>query len=102
MTRIVRRAAVTLTLAAAAAVTAASPALASQAPGLPSSNASCVGAGLDFIAHYGFNGDSYPTVVHGQVGPSISQDATSDGSGGVGGFTSTLAQSHGAIWDCVP
>jgi hypothetical protein len=106
VTRIIRRTALLLTLAGGAAVAAASPALASgqayPAPGFPSANASCTGSGYDFSAHYGANGESFPTVVHGAVGPSVSEDATTDGPGAVGEFTRSLAQTSGPIWVCVP
>jgi hypothetical protein len=78
VTRIIRRTALLLTLAAGVAVAAASPALASgqayPAPGFPSANASCTGSGYDFSAHYGANGE----------------------------FTRTLAQTSGPILVCVP
>ena len=102
MTGNIRRAAVMVALAGGAAVAAATPAYAgqaNQAPGFASSNGSCVGAGLDFMAHYGTDGDSWPTISHGAVGPSISGYAVT---GGVGAFESNLAQDHGDIGTCVP
>lgn len=74
-----------------------------QAPGFSSSNASCVGTALDFSAHYGTDGQGYPDqLIHGEIGPSISHDATRDGPGAVGQFNSTMAQNHGPIWVCLP
>lgn len=106
MTRIITKAALLLTLTGGAAVAAASPALANgQAyplPGFPSANASCMGTAYDFGAHYGTDGESFPTVVHGGIGPSVSGHATTDGPGAVGEFSSTLAQGHGAVWVCLP
>lgn len=69
-------------------------------PGFTSSNGSCVGAGLDFSAHYGVNGGSYPTITHGAVGPWVSADATSDAPGTVGAVNSAVARVHGAIDGC--
>jgi hypothetical protein len=73
-----------------------------QAPGVTSSSASCVGAALDFGAHYGVNGSTFPTITHGEVGPAVSGHATSDGPGAVGEFNSQLAHSHGDIQTCLP
>ena len=90
---------------AAAAVSLAAPAFAGQAyqaPGFSSGNASCVGAAMNFQAHYGGENDSFPVVTHGTVGPNMSGHATSDGPGAVGDFESTLAQSSGPIWTCLP
>ncbi|HET7311268.1 MAG TPA: hypothetical protein VFJ17_08070 [Mycobacteriales bacterium] len=89
----------------AATVSAALPAFAGQAwqaPGFPSGDASCVGAAMNFQAHYGGENDSYPTITHGTVGPTMSGHATTDGPGAVGDFESTLAQSSGPIWVCLP
>lgn len=71
-------------------------------PGLAGSNASCVGATSDFSAHYGITGDSFPKVVHGQVGPNVSEDATTLPPGSVGQFQSMLATNHGTVMACVP
>ena len=104
MTRIIVRAA-TVAVAIGGIAAASAPAYAGQAyqaPGFPSSNASCVGTALSFGAHYGVDGDSWPTISHGAVGPSVSAHATSDGPGAVGAFNSSLAANHGAIWDCLP
>ncbi|MDQ1605067.1 MAG: hypothetical protein QOE01_2912 [Actinomycetota bacterium] len=101
---IIGRAAVALTIGAAAAAAVTAPALADQAypaPGFPSGNASCVGAGLNYLAHYGGENDTFPAITHGAVGPSISGFATSD-PGSVGSFTSALAASHGTVWECLP
>ena len=95
----------TVTLGTAGAIAMAAPAFAGQAyqaPGFPSSHASCVGTALDFGAHYGTDGESFPTITHGSVGPSVSGHARNDGPGAVGQFNSTLAGNHGAIWDCLP
>lgn len=100
-----------ITLAATAVGTAvalapAAPAIAQgrpyQLPGVTSSNASCVGAALDFGAHYGVDGSTFPVVTHGEVGPAVSGHATNDGPGAVGSFNSQLAQSHGDIQECLP
>ena len=98
----VSRAAITLGITLAAAATAG-PAFAGQAyqaPGFPSENASCVGTAMNYQAHYG--GDTFPVITHGTVGPTISGHATNDGPGAVGEFNSTLAQSSGPIWVCLP
>jgi len=98
------RAAIVATSAVAAASLAA-PAFAGQAyqaPGFPSSNASCVGAAMNFQAHYGGENDTFPVITHGTVGPNMSGHATSDGPGAVGAFESTLAKSSGQIWVCLP
>jgi hypothetical protein len=98
------RAAIVATTAVAAASLAA-PAFAGQtyqAPGFPNSNASCVGAAMNFQAHYGGENDTFPVITHGTVGPNMSGHATSDGPGAVGAFDSTLAQSSGPIWVCLP
>ena len=107
MFRIVPRSAAALVLAGGAAVGLAAPAFAGQgqaysSPGFAGTNASCVGAAQDFGAHYGVNGDSFPTVVHGEVGLSVSSDAKTYGPGAVGDFNSSLAKDHGPIWTCVP
>ena len=51
-------------LGGAIAVATAAPAVAEtrpyQLPGVTSSNASCVGAALDFGAHYGVDGSTFP------------------------------------------
>ena len=96
----------TLVLATGTVVALSAPALAGQGqayplPGIPSANASCVGSGLAFAAHYGANGSSFPEVQHGAVGPEISADAT-ERPGAVGDFNRTLAQSHGDISTCLP
>lgn len=98
------RAAIVATTAVSAASLAA-PAFAGQAyqaPGFPSSDASCVGAAMSFQAHYGGEDDTFPAITHGTVGPNMSGHATSDGPGAVGAFESTLAQSSGPIWVCLP
>lgn len=98
-----RAAVVTATALAAASL--AAPAFAGQAyqaPGFPSSNASCVGASMNFQAHYGGEDDSFPVITHGTVGPDMSAHATADGPGAVGAFESALAQSSGPIWTCLP
>jgi hypothetical protein len=103
--RTVTRAAIIVAATATAAATAASPAFAGQAypaPGFPSSNASCVGAALNFQAHYGGDGQGFPVITHGAVGPNISGHATTDGPGAVGEFNSTLAKTSGPIWECLP
>ena len=105
MFRIVTRSVTALALAAGAAVAVSGPALAGQgqaysAPGFPSSNASCVGTVLDFGAHYGTDGGSFPTIEHGGVGTAVSGHATSDGPGAVGAFDSGLAQTHSDIGGC--
>jgi hypothetical protein len=106
MSRIVKITLTAATLGGAVVLGPASPALASgrpyPIPGITSSNASCVGAALDFGAHYGVDGSTFPVVTHGQVGPSVSGHATSDGPGAVGAFNSELAQSHGDIQQCLP
>jgi|SRR6185437_2901111 len=101
----IKRAMVILTLASASATITAAPALAGQAypgPGFAGGNASCVGSVTTFAAHYGDEGQYYPQIVHGSVGPAISADATNDAPGTVGEFNSTLAQVHGSILACVP
>ena len=75
---------------------------AQQAPGFPSGTASCVGAAMSFQAHYGGEDSSFPQVVHGTVGPTMSWHATTDGPGAVGSFESSLAQSSGPVWVCLP
>lgn len=95
----------TLTLGTAGVFASAAPAFAGQAyqaPGFPSSHASCVGTALNFGAHYGTDGENYPTITHGTVGPAVSGHARNDSPGAVGDFNSTLAADHGAIWDCLP
>lgn len=69
-------------------------------PGFTDNHSSCVGAGLDFSAHYGVNGGSYPTTTHGAVGPWVSEHATGDAPGTVGAFNSETAKLHGAIDGC--
>jgi len=106
MFRIITRSVTAVAIGAGILGALSAPALAGEgraypAPGFPSSNASCVGAALDFSAHYGAEGQSFPVIVHGGVGPAVSGDATSQGPGAVGDFNSTLAQSHGPIWTCV-
>lgn len=91
--------------AATMAGSVATPAFAGQAyqaPGFPSATASCVGAAMNFQAHYGGEDDSFPQIVHGTVGPNMSSHATADGPGAVGNFESTLAQSSGPVWVCLP
>jgi len=87
------------------AATSAAPAFAGQAysaPGFPSGSASCVGAGMNFQAHYGGEDDTFPVITHGTVGPNMSSHATTDGAGAVGGFESSLAKSSGPVWVCLP
>lgn len=99
------RAMVIVTLATASATLTVAPALAGQfspGPGFASGNASCVGSVTTFAAHYGDEGQYYPQIVHGSVGPAISADATTDPPGTVGAFNSSLAQNHGSILACVP
>src|SRR4051812_11104125 len=87
------------------AATTAAPAFAGQAftaPGFPSGSASCVGAAMNFQAHYGGENDTFPVVTHGTVGPNMSGHATTDGPGAVGAFESSLAQSSGPVWVCLP
>lgn len=107
MFRRIRRMAATLALTAGTVAALGAPAFAGggqaySAPGFPSANASCVGSALDFGAHYGVDGESFPVPSHGEVGPDISEDARNDGPGAVGTFNRTLAESHGPIWTCVP
>lgn len=109
MRSIIAKAALTIAAAGGLGVVTVTPALAGQfypAPGFPSGGASCMGTAYDFAAHYGVDpadsGDAPPPIVHGQVGPSESAHATSDGPGAVGDFSSTMAQSHGSILDCLP
>ena len=88
-----------------ASATLATPAFAGQAyqaPGFAGSNASCVGAAMNFQAHYGGENDTFPVITHGTVGPDISWHATADGPGAVGAFESMLAQSSGPVWVCLP
>jgi hypothetical protein len=102
--RIIFRAA-TVVVAAVAAGSLGTPAFAGQAyqaPGFPSGTASCVGAAMNFQAHYGGEDSSFPQIVHGTVGPNMSSHATSDGPGAVGAFESALAQSSGPVWVCLP
>jgi hypothetical protein len=101
----IRRAMVIVTFASASATVTVAPAFAGQfapGPGFASGNASCLGSETTFAAHYGDEGQYYPQIVHGSVGPAISSDATTDAPGTVGGFNSTLAQAHGSIMVCVP
>ncbi|MDQ1585010.1 MAG: hypothetical protein QOH80_375 [Actinomycetota bacterium] len=103
MTSRIPRITAAIALATGTALFLPGPAFAGQAypaPGFPSANASCVGTGLDFQAHYG--GDSFPTITHGTVGPNVSGHATNDGPGAVGAFNSALAQNHGWIMECLP
>lgn len=108
MMRTVSRAASLLITAATATITAslfAGSAFADQAypaPGFPSSSSSCVGAGMNFQAHYGGEDSSFPDITHGTVGPTMSGHATSDIPGAVGSFESMLAHSSGPIWVCLP
>ncbi|HET7406749.1 MAG TPA: hypothetical protein VFJ21_06380 [Mycobacteriales bacterium] len=109
MKRIIAKAALTIVAAGGVGVVTVTPALAGQfypAPGFPSSGASCMGAAYDFAAHYGVDptgsGDGVPPIVHGQVGPSVSGHATTDGPGAVGEFSSSMAQNHGSVLDCLP
>ncbi|MDQ1709152.1 MAG: hypothetical protein QOG49_537 [Frankiaceae bacterium] len=94
-----------LSIGIAATFAASAPAFAGQvypAPGFPSGHASCVGAAMNFEAHYGGEDDSFPVITHGSVGPNISAHATSDGPGAVGAFESALAQNSGPVWLCLP
>ncbi len=107
MTCTITRAATLVALVGGIAAGLTAPALADSGrlanqPGLASDHASCVGSALDFGAHYGIDGGTYPDVTHGQVGPAISADATTDGPGAVGEFNSALAANHGTILVCVP
>lgn len=88
------------TLVLSAGPAAAGEGQAHPGPGFTSGNGSCVGAGLDFSAHYGVDGASYPTIVHGAVGPWVSADATGDAPGTVGAFNSAVARMHGSIDGC--
>jgi hypothetical protein len=93
--------------AAGAVAVMSAPAFAGQgqaypAVGFPSADASCVGTALDYGAHYGDEGDTFPVVTHGAIGPAVSGHATSDGPGAVGDFNSGLARSHGPVWTCLP
>lgn len=107
MSHLVTRALKTTALALGGVVALSAPAFAGQGqayplPGIPSANASCVGSGLAFAAHYGADGSTFPVVQHGAVGPAVSGHATNDGPGAVGDFDSTLAKSHGDIQTCLP
>ena len=42
------------------------------------------------------------TITHGTVGPTMSGDATSLGGRVIGEFQTSLAQTSGPIWVCVP
>ncbi|HMC69237.1 MAG TPA: hypothetical protein VKJ07_08800, partial [Mycobacteriales bacterium] len=98
------RAAIVAAVATTTAATAV-PAFAGQAftaPGFPSGNASCVGAAMNFQAHYGGENDTFPVITHGTVGPTMSSHATTDGPGAVGAFESSLAKSSGPVWVCLP
>lgn len=101
----ITRLGVAVAAASGIALATASPAFAAgqayPAPGFASSQASCMGTAYDFGAHYGESGESFPEITHGAIGPSVSEHATNDGPGAVGEFSSTLAQNHGAIWDCL-
>jgi hypothetical protein len=57
---------------------------------------------MAFQAHYGGEDSTFPAVTHGTVGPVMSGHATSDGPGAVGSFESTLAQTSGPVWVCLP
>jgi len=105
MRTLIRAAIVSAVSVAGAVITAATPAFAGQAyqaPGFPSGQASCVGAAMNFQAHYGGEDDTFPVITHGTVGPDMSGHATSDGPGAVGAFESSLAQSSGPVWVCLP
>jgi len=105
MSTLLRRIATAVVLGVGTTVATAGPALAGQAyplPGFPSDHASCVAVALDFAAHYGATGGSFPEVTHGAVGPAVSGHATTDGPGAVGAFNSSLAQEHGDIGTCLP
>lgn len=94
-----------VTIGTAAVLGFSAPAFAGQAypePGFPSANASCVGASMNFQAHYGGQNDTFPTITHGSVGPNMSGHATTAGPGAVGSFESSLAQQRGPIWECLP
>src|SRR5690348_17870628 len=76
MRTLIRASIVTAVSIAAAVTTAATPAFAGQAyraPGFPSGQASCVGAAMNFQAHYGGEDDTFPVVTHGTVGPDMSR-----------------------------
>ena len=97
--------ATTIVIAATFATAVAAPAFAGQAypaPGFPSGSASCVGAAMNFQAHYGGENDTFPVITHGSVGPNMSGHATSAGPGAVGDFESALAQTSGPVWECLP
>jgi hypothetical protein len=99
------RAAVALAITTGAALATSAPAFAGQAyraPGFSSGSASCAGAAMNYQAHYGGESDSFPTITHGTVGPTMSGDATSLGGRVVGEFQTSLAQTSGPIWVCVP
>ena len=103
---IVCRAALVVTVAGGVTAVAAGPALATgqfyHAPGFTNSNASCMGSASDFGAHYGVTGEGWPdAILHGEIGPSESEHATSDGPGAVGEFSSSMAASHGSILTCL-
>jgi hypothetical protein len=104
MTTALRQGVVTLALATGSTVAICTPALASSqvyaAPGFPSANASCTRSVCAFGAPYGTTGGTFPTPTHGQVGPTTSGHATTDGPGAAGAFSSTLAQSSGPVWTC--
>lgn len=105
MTRTVARAAAVAALTVGVAAGTSLPAFAGQAysaPGFASDNASCVGSAMNFAAHYGTEGGSWPDITHGAVGPTMSGHATSDGPGAVGDFQSNLAQTHGWVGTCLP
>src|SRR4051794_36346609 len=101
--RILIRAAIVAAVATTG-VAPAAPAFAGQAftaPGFPSGNASCVGAAMNFQAHYGGENDTFPVITHGTVGPNMSSHATTDGPGAVCAFERSLAQSSGPGWGCL-
>ncbi len=106
MTRTITRAAAAVALAGGTTAGLPAPSYADPGrlldqPGFASSNASCLGSAMTFAAHHGAEGDSFPEITHGAVGPDISGDATTYPPGAVGDFNSTLAQ-HGTILVCVP
>lgn len=106
MRRMVFQAALMGTVAGAVTAVAAAPASAAgqfyPAPGFTNSNASCMGSAYDFGANYGVTGEGWPdTVEHGEIGPSVSAHAMSDGPGAVGEFSSSMATGHGSILECL-
>ena len=94
-----------IALATGTALVLPTPASAEQfypLPGFTSVQSSCVGAGMNFAAHYGGTGSTFPDITHGSVGPIMSGHATGDGPGAVGAFNSTLAAQHGSVIECLP